>query len=41
MKSQLLIDNQWVNAENGTTFERRNSLNNSVVTERSGISKRQ
>lgn len=38
MKSQLLIDNKWVNAENGTTFERRNSLNNSVVTEAASAS---
>lgn len=38
MKSQLLIDNQWVNAENGATFERRNSLSNSVVTEAASAS---
>jgi salicylaldehyde dehydrogenase len=38
MKSQLLIDNQWVNAENGTTFERRNSLSNTVVTEAASAS---
>lgn len=38
MKSQLLINNQWVNAENNATFERRNSLSNSVVTEAASAS---
>jgi salicylaldehyde dehydrogenase len=32
MESQLLIDNQWLGAENNTTFERRHPLSNSVVT---------
>lgn len=33
MKSQLLIDNQWVNAQGDASFERRHPLNNSVVTQ--------
>ena len=32
MKSQLLIDNQWVNAENDAKFERIHPVNNTVVT---------
>jgi salicylaldehyde dehydrogenase len=32
MKSQLLIDNQWVDAENGSTFERRHPVNDTLVT---------
>ena len=33
MKSQLLIDNGWVNAQGDATFERRHPLSNAVVTE--------
>jgi salicylaldehyde dehydrogenase len=33
MKSQLLIDNQWVNAQSDATFERIHPLSNAVVTE--------
>lgn len=33
MKSQLLIDNDWVNAQGGATFERRHPVSNAVVTE--------
>lgn len=33
MKSQLLIDNSWVNAQGDTTFERRHPVSNDVVTE--------
>jgi salicylaldehyde dehydrogenase len=32
MKSQLLIDNQWVDAENGSTFERRHPISDALVT---------
>jgi acyl-CoA reductase-like NAD-dependent aldehyde dehydrogenase len=38
MKSQLLIDNQWVNAENDAQFKRLHPLNNSVVTEAASAS---
>jgi salicylaldehyde dehydrogenase len=38
MKSQLLLDNQWVNAENDTKFERLHPLNNSVVTQSASAS---
>ncbi len=38
MKSQLLIDNQWVTAENDAKFERRHPVDNSVVTEASSAS---
>jgi salicylaldehyde dehydrogenase len=38
MKSQLLIDNQWVNAENDAKFDRLHALNNSVVTEAASAS---
>jgi len=33
MKSQLLIDNDWVNAQGGATFERRHPVSNAIVTE--------
>jgi salicylaldehyde dehydrogenase len=33
MKSQLLIDNSWVNAQGDSTFERRHPVSNDVVTE--------
>lgn len=33
MKSQLLIDNSWVNAQGDATFERRHPVSNDVVTE--------
>lgn len=33
MKSQLLIDNGWVNAQGDATFERRHPVSNAVVTE--------
>ena len=38
MKSQLLIDNLWVNAENDAKFERIHPVNNTVVTEASSAS---
>jgi salicylaldehyde dehydrogenase len=38
MKSQLLIDNQWVDAENNAKFERRHPVDNSVVTEAASAS---
>lgn len=33
MKSQLLIDNDWVNAQGEATFERRHPVSNAIVTE--------
>lgn len=33
MKSQLLIDNDWVNALTGDTFERRHPVSNALITE--------
>jgi salicylaldehyde dehydrogenase len=38
MKAQLLIDNQWVNAENDAKFERRHPVSNALVTEASSAS---
>ena len=38
MQSQLLIDNQWVDAENGAKFERRHPTTNALVTEASAAS---
>jgi salicylaldehyde dehydrogenase len=38
MKSQLLIDNQWVNAENDAKFDRLHPMNNSVVTQAASAS---
>ncbi|MCK9510831.1 MAG: aldehyde dehydrogenase [Pigmentiphaga sp.] len=32
MEAHLLIDNQWVAAESGATFERRHPINDSIVT---------
>lgn len=33
MKSQLLIDNDWVNAQGSATFERRHPVTNVLITE--------
>lgn len=38
MKSQLLIDNQWVNADNDAKFERRHPVTNALVTEAASAS---
>jgi salicylaldehyde dehydrogenase len=38
MGSKLLIDNQWVNAENNATFERRHPVNNSLTSTASSAS---
>lgn len=38
MKSQLLIDNDWVNAQDGTTFERRHPVSNALITEAAAAS---
>jgi salicylaldehyde dehydrogenase len=38
MKSQLLIDNQWVDAESNAKFERRHPVNNTLVTEAASAS---
>jgi salicylaldehyde dehydrogenase len=35
MKSQLLLDNQWVDAEGGATFERRHPVSNVLVSQAS------
>lgn len=33
LQSQILIDNQWVNASNGAQFERRHPVSNEVITQ--------
>ena len=38
MKSQLLIDNDWVNAQDGATFERRHPVSNAMITEAAAAS---
>lgn len=38
MKSQLLIDNLWVDAENNAKFERRHPVNDALVTEAASAS---
>ena len=38
MKTQLLHDHQWVNAENNASFERRHPVDNALVTEASSAS---
>lgn len=38
MKSQLLIDNDWVNAQDGVTFERRHPVSNALITEAAAAS---
>ena len=38
MKSQLLIDNDWVNAQDGATFERRHPVSNALITESAAAS---
>ena len=40
MKSQLLIDNDWVNAQDGATFERRHPVSNAMITEAFTMQKR-
>ncbi|MDD0813192.1 aldehyde dehydrogenase [Curvibacter sp. HBC28] len=38
MKSQLLIDNDWVNALGDATFERRHPISNALITEAAAAS---
>lgn len=38
MNSQLLINNEWVNAQGNATFERRHPVSNAVVTEAAAAS---
>lgn len=38
MKSHLLIDNDWVNAQDGVTFERRHPVSNALITEAAAAS---
>jgi salicylaldehyde dehydrogenase len=38
MKSQLLIDNEWINAENNSRFQRLHPITNAVVTDAASAS---
>ncbi len=38
MEAKLLIDNQWVDAQNGATFDRKHPLSNAVVTQAAAAS---